>query len=353
MSIESLKEKLNQEKVKVNELLAPYTTLKVGGPADLFYTADSSGELTEVVKLAKEYEVPVTVIGWASNVLISDKGIRGLVIKYRSNNIEIIGEVDKEKQDELKTKARLVQADKRTYYDFSEIDFDESSYPIVQVKADAGVAIQFAINTLINKGITGLQWFSGIPGTIGGAIYNNIHGGAHFMEEFVDSVEILDEDMQIRTLPKSELNFDYDYSRFHKTKEIILSAILDLRKGDIERARNASIEWARRKKLQPAKSAGCNWQNIDEETQKKLNLESNSWGYIIDKVLGLKGKRVGGAQISEHHAAFMENIGDAKAADVLELMKLVHNTSKEKLDITPKPEIFLLGFDPEEIKEFI
>ncbi len=350
---DSLIKKLDPEKTKLNEPLAPYTTLKVGGPADILYTANSTDDLVKAVKLAKEHDIPITLLGWGSNVLISDKGIRGLVIRIKSDGIKIIGEKGKTTKVETKTKARLKQPDSKNYYDFGELDYDESDQPLVHIELDAGVPTPLAVNALINQGITGLQWFAGIPGTIGGAIFNNIHGGAHFMEEYVDSVKILNENLEIETLPKEKLEFDYDYSRFHKTKEIILSVNFNLYKGDAERARATSIEWAKRKKIQPARSAGCCWTNIDEEIQQKLKFESNSWGYIIDKKLGLKGESRGGATISEAHAAFIETREGATAEDVLGLMKLIYSESKEKLGITPTPEIFLLGFKKEEIKEFV
>lgn len=355
MNTSELVKSLDEKKTKLNEPLAPYTTLKVGGPADILYTADSTDDLVKTVKLARKHDIPVTLLGWGSNVLISDAGIKGLVIRVKSDGIKILeGKNTKSEKItiESKTKPRLGQADKEEYYDFTEIDYDESEYPIVQVQIDAGVPLPLAINALIGKGVTGLQWFAGIPGTLGGAIYNNIHGGAHFIEEFVDSVQILNEKLELETLTKEKLEFDYDYSRFHKTKETILSGIFNLRKGDSAKARATSIEWARRKKIQPARSAGCCWRNIDEETQKKLKFESNSWGYIIDKKLGLKGETRGGAKISEAHAAFIETDDTAKASDVLELMKLVYKESQEKLGIVPKPEIFLLGFEEGEIKEF-
>ncbi|MBN1915510.1 FAD-binding protein [Candidatus Dojkabacteria bacterium] len=370
MDITKLISSLDSEKAKIDEPLAPYTTLKVGGSADIFYTADSTEDLIKTVKLAKEYNIPVTLLGWGSNVLISDRGIRGIVIKVKSDGIKILNVSNKEnvnnsnESDRVKfknetdanksrTKPRLVQVEKEKYYDFSAVDYDESDSPVVQVEIDAGVPIQLAINTLINKGITGLQWFSGIPGTIGGAIVNNIHGGAHFLEEYIDSVKILNEKLEEKTLEKERMRFDYDYSRFHKTKEIVLSAIFNLHEGDAQKAKATSIDWAKRKRLQPARSAGCVWKNIDNKTQEKFGFESNGFGYIIDKKLGLKGKRRGGAKISDAHAAFIETNDSATAEDVLELMKLIYKKSKEKFGIKAEPEIFLLGFKKEEINEFI
>ena len=146
------------------------------------------------------------------------------------------------------------------------------------------------------------------------------------------------------------MNFDYDSSYFHKTKDVILEVKLKLFKGDKQKALNAAVSWAQKKRLQPYNSAGCCFKNITAMEMEKLNLLSSGWGYIIDKVLSLKGIKAGGAMISPRHAAFIENTGDAKASDVLDLFDLIYSSSKKKLGITPKTEIFLLGF-PKEITE--
>jgi UDP-N-acetylmuramate dehydrogenase len=146
-----------------------------------------------------------------------------------------------------------------------------------------------------------------------------------------------------KVLAGGECNFKYDYSRFHKTKEIILSAELNLYKGDSKRAKDVFVEWTRRKKVQPQISAGCVFQNISRSDMLRLKLESSSWGYIIDKILDLKGRQIGGAKISAKHAAFIENAGNASAQDVLDLMDLIRKTAKDKLGIEPVPEIFVIG----------
>lgn len=353
--INQLKEKLDQinDSTKINEPLSKYTTWRIGGPADLFFRADTVEQLTSAVNEARRLEIPYTVLGWGSNVLISDKGIRGLVIRNASKEIEIKGNRISDNSTQKEIEARLTAVDKDKYYDFEDLDYDESNYPIVELTVASGVYLPYLINTTIEKGITGLQWFAGIPGTIGGAIYNNIHGGTRFFSEIVKSATILNENGEKQTLLKSQLDFDYDYSVFHKTKDVILEANLVLRKGDKERARKTSIAWATRKRLQPANSAGCCFQNIDKSTQLNLKLESSSWGFIIDKVLGLKGKQVGNAKISEKHAAFIETQPGASSSDILELYELIYSTSKSKLGITPKTEIFFMGFNNEEIDKFL
>lgn len=344
-------DKLNSTAI-VDQPLAKYTTWRIGGPADLFFQANSIDELSIAVRKANELQIPYTILGWGSNVLISDEGIRGLVIKNASREIEIKGKIENIFPSPKEIKARLNSVDKEKFYNFDDLDFDESQYPAIELTVASGVYLPYLINISIDKGITGLQWFAGIPGTVGGAVYNNIHGGTRFFSEVVKSVYVLTEDGEFKTLNKDELNFDYDYSIFHENKDVILSVNLILREGDKERARNTSIAWATRKRLQPANSAGCCFQNIEKSLQENLKLESNSWGYIIDKVLGLKGKQIGNAKISERHAAFIETQPGASSRDVLELFETIYEESEKKLGITPKTEIFFLGFEEFEIKKY-
>lgn len=331
---------------KLNEILAPYTTYKIGGPADIFVTAKTRNELVELIRLASTNSTPYTVIGWGSNILIKDKGIRGLVIKNEINNVEILqneGEA-KKLENNNQVEPRLDEVDTTNFYTFEDLDYEETDKPTIQVRVESGAYLPSTIMNLIRNGITGLQWFGGIPGTFGGAVYNNIHGGSHFLSEFIDSVEALDpESLEVINYSREECHFGYDYSRFHDSSEIILSVVLNLHKGDADKAKNVYIEWTRRKKVQPQKSAGCVWQNITEEQRTELGIESSSWGYIIDKVLQLKGKRIGNAVISPKHAAFIENLGGAKAQDVIDLMELIKSEAKSKLKIEPKPEIFIIG----------
>lgn len=335
--------------------LAKYTTLKIGGNADLFTNVTSNDNLIYAVQKAQEYQIPYTILGWGSNILISDKGIRGLVIKNSSKEIVIEDSSHTITSETIKVEepeARLQTVDSENYYSFEDLDYDESKFPLVRVKVDSGVYLPYLINILIEKGITGLQWFAGIPGTVGGAVFNNIHGGSHFFSEYVESVSVLTQEGEIKEQFKEQLDFGYDYSVFHTNKDTIISVNLLLRLGEKNRARATSIAWATRKRLQPSNSAGCSFQNLDKESQLSLNLESNSWGYIIDKILKLKGYQVGKAKISEKHAAFIETQPGATAADVLAIFEKIHTESKKALGITPKAEIFFLGFSNSEVEKY-
>lgn len=348
MDLQSLKTKLEDLNIKyeLNKPLKDFTTFKIGGPADILVKASTKEELIAIIRAAKTTSTPLIVLGWGSNVLISDDGISGLTIINKSSNITIHtenGDKPLETAQE-KVEARLTQIEKNSYYNFEDLDYSEEGTEKISVNIESGAPLPSTIMNLLRQGYTGLQWFGGIPGTFGGAVYNNIHGGNHFISEYIASVEVINKDsLEIATIDKKDCNFGYDTSRFHSSHELILSANLLLNKGDKERAKSTYIEWTRRKKIQPQISAGCVWKNISETQRIKLELESTSWGYIIDKVLNLKGKQIGGARISPQHAAFIENAGNAKASDVTALMELIKSESKAKLGITPESEIFLIN----------
>ena len=351
-NLQKLIAQLNPEHVKLNEPLSKHTTLKIGGPADIFFTPSSTDELVNAVKAAKSLKVPVTMLGWGANVLIADKGIRGLVIRNNSKNIEILGQTNsietQENTDDTEVIARWASSTEeqgaRKMYEFKDLNYDESDKPIVQVKMDSGVDLPFAINHLISKGITGLQWYSKIPGTIGGGIYNNIHGGTHFFNEILESVTILDEQNNIKTLNKSELGLGYDQSRFHNSKEIILSGLFNLRAGDKEKAQFTTIEWARRKGvLQPPISCGSVFQTLPNEEVQKRGYPTGSAGYVVEHLLKMTGFHIGDAWISEKHHNFIENKGTATAADYLSVINEIKTRAKKELDLDLKLEIFLLG----------
>lgn len=355
--LQELVNKLNPKYSKLNEPLSLHTTVGIGGPADVWYEAQSTGEFVEAVNLARRLNIPITILGRGSNVLISDQGIRGLVLKNGSKNIIIGNEVPVKETEELDKEMNKIEYrwasdnQKGTFkYEFKDLDYDESSDPKVEVKIDSGVDMAFAISFLINKGITGLQWYARIPGNMGGWVYNNVHGGTHFINELIKSVEVLGEDGAIINLKASELNFGYDESRFHNSKEIILSTTLNLYKGDKEKAKYVALEWAKRKAIQPHRSLGSVFKNITNEDKDRLGYPTVSIGYIIEHVLNLSGFRVGDAGVSKAHHGFIENFGNASAKDYLEVIKTIQAEAFNKTGLKLHPEIFLLGFEPSEIE---
>lgn len=358
MDYEEFKKELNSLNIayKENFILAPLTTWKVGGPAKIFIELNDIEKAKTIIKLSYQTNLPVFIMGGGSNILISDEGFDGIVLKNELTGIEIIDDtVKKNTAEKLQenAKTRLIQVDKKNYYSFDEFNYDESQYDRVFVKIYSATLLPYSINNLIQNGITGLQWFAGIPGTIGGAIYNNIHGGTHFFSEYIEEVDLINNKGEIETIKSYELGLDYDFSKIQSSKNFILSVKLKLFKGDKQRAQKTAVEWSQVKRLkQPYNSAGCCFKNITNEELSKTDFLSSGWGYIIEHKLGLKGFTHNGAQISTKHAAFIENIGNAKAEDIMYLLELIYKTAKEKIKITPKTEIFFIGFPKERIEKF-
>jgi len=326
--------------IKFDEPLSRHTTIGVGGPARRFVTANTSEQLVEGIRLCKSFDVPFFILGWGSNLIISDSGFPGLVIQNRAQSWKIVTD-DSSKKNQAKTQPRLTPVGDK-YYQADDLEYSEEDDPPALVQIDSGAKIDPLIKTLLQNSITGLQWFSGIPATVGGAIYMNMHGGYHYFGDLVVKAALIS-DGDIKEVARDYFRFDYDWSILHETKEPILWAQLLLRKGDVERARVTAREWARRKSLQPQNSAGCVFRNLTEEEQSKLNLPTPSIGYVVDQLLKLKGERRGDAIISPRHAAFIENLGNARATDVKILIDVMREKAKAGLGLDLKLEVEFMG----------
>jgi UDP-N-acetylmuramate dehydrogenase len=330
-----LKEQLDKANISYSSdsSLANYTTLGVGGNVSLLSEVQDGTQLEKAVRLAIKLNVPFLLIGKGSNIIISDNGFKGFAIINKSHNYEIL----ETKQVKSKTEFKSSTGKK------NEIsDYDESKYPDIIVRVDSGIQVRNLANALYHNGVIGLQWFVGIPATVGGAIYMNMHGGSYFFGDLVHKVKLLS-DSTIKEVDKNYFDFDYDYSILHKTKEIILWAELILKKGDVQKAQEIGKKWANIKSFQPQRSAGCIFQNLTDEQQKKLNLPTPSIGYVIDKILKLSGTQIGDAVISTRHAAFIENTGKAKAKDIFKLIQMIKNKAKDELGIDLQLEVELIG----------
>ena len=331
--------------------LAPFTAVKIGGPAEVLVTIDSSETLIDLVRFCKRNAIPVTILGWGANTLIADRGIRGLVIRNVTKELEISEDraaPSANSSIDIAPRHAVTSPDQS----FSTLDYQETPGTArVRVTVASGWPLASLIPTLLARSITGLQWYSRIPATIGGAVVNNIHGGTHFLSEVIESVDVLTLEGDGERLTPQECEFDYDYSRFHHSQEIITSVSLLLWKGDVDKARATVGQWAKLKSNQPQHSLGCTFRNISAEVQKEHNLPTPSTGYLIDQVLELKGTRIGGAQISQKHAAFIENVADATAQDYLDLSLLIARHAREQLGIKLVPEIFFRGFASSELQE--
>jgi len=328
--------------VKIDEPLALHTTLGVGGPASRLATAMTIAQLQEGLRLAHDFKIPVFVLGWGSNLIVSDHGFAGLVIKNRAQNWRILDETTLAKSS-LTTPARLKPTGEG-YYQIDDLMYSEEDCPAVIVQAESGAKIDPLMKALFKRGVTGLQWFAGIPATVGGAIYMNMHGGYHFFGDCVQQALLFSaKTNDDKIVDQSYFEFDYDHSILQKTRETVLWVRLRLFRGEIERAQAMAREWARRKALQPQRSAGCIFRNLSAEEQKRLNLPTPSIGYLIEHVLKLKSARRGEAIISPRHAAFIENLGKARAEEVKALSDLVAEKARTELGIELQEEVEYWG----------
>src|SRR4030042_3662831 len=312
-----------------NILLANHTTFRIGGPAKYFYIARNNNEIVRAVQAAKEESIPFYILGGGSNLLVSDEGFGGLIIKVQSSKFKI-EQVPRERE--------------------------QSDNAKLKITAEAGAPLIRIILESTKQGYSGLEWGFGIPGTIGGAIYGNAHRLGQAMAQVVESVEILDTNFNIKILKNNECEFAYGESRFKKTGEIILSATLVFIKQKQEIIDDI-LEQAKKvvRQQPPFPSAGCVFRNYeiqgDDDILLNAHPELASWvrdgkiggGDLIDQG-GLKGEQIGGARIWDGHANYIVNVGEAKAEDVVALIVLCKEKVREKFGIELEEEIRYVGF---------
>jgi UDP-N-acetylmuramate dehydrogenase len=296
------------DRVQRNLALAPMTTFKVGGPADLLIETRSEEEIVRAVKLAKVHGVKVTMLGGGSNVLVADAGVRGLVIRPRGGNVTPVGD-------------RLV-------------------------RVDAAVTINGLVRWTINRGYAGLEAWAGTPGTVGGAIYGNAHWKQTNIGDLVESVRLVKPDGALLQVPADRMEFDYDYSRLKQTGEIVLWAAFRVSAGADPAALRAVAResLAFRKRTQPLESpsAGCIFMNPDRVRDKLPDGIPPSAGALVDRA-GLKGAQQGGARVSPTHANFIITDGTAQAVDIYMLVERCRAAVKERFGVTLRNEIICLG----------
>jgi UDP-N-acetylmuramate dehydrogenase len=338
---DSLIQKLEQHSLPVRKKvrLAAYTTMGVGGAALLFVEVHTTTELEQAVTAAVDESIPYLVMGRGSNLIISDHGYEGLVILNKADHWQILqNQSPAIKKDRVTS--RFINLEKSSPEE--DMRYSDVQAEDIMVRIESGARIEFMIKALLKAGITGLQWFSGIPATVGGAIYMNIHGGDHFFSDYVEQVCLID-GRRSKIVYNSYFQFDYDWSILHQTAEIVLWTDLNLKKGDVQKAGELARNWAKQKANQPRRSAGCIFRNLSAAEQKNLSLPTPSVGYLIDKILNLKGKKCGDAVISPQHAAFIENLGQATAGEVMELINLIRQKAKDQLGLELKTEVQTIG----------
>ena len=328
--------------VRTNEPLAPYTTIGVGGPADVFVEATTVEQIRQAVDVCEAAGVPHFLLGGGSNLIFADAGFRGVVIRNLADAFEILAETpDAPPPTPAVPDARFSPPPLDDAVPWPE---EETDAPAVLVRVAAGARLMPLMKQLFQHGITGLEWFAGIPATVGGAVFMNLHGGPRFFGDLVQRA-LLYRRGRFKTVDREYFRFGYDWSMLHDTREIVLQVDLRLRRGDVTRARQFVKVWAAYKANQPQRSAGCIFQNLSPEQQRRLDLPTTSVGYVIDRVLGLKGRQIGGARIAPTHAAFIENLGNATAADVLALIETVQQAARDRLGMELPLEVELVGFD--------
>ena len=284
--------------VKENIPLFLYTTFRIGGPAKYFFSAKNKENLIKAIETAKQLELPFFVLGGGSNVLFSDKGYNGLVVKVESSELEF-------------------KAKKQS----------------VEVYCESGVSLSLLVSKSAENGLTGLEWAVGIPGTIGGAIRGNAGAFGVSIGDMVKKVEAIDiKSREITVFDRKESCFSYRSSLFKENRNlVVLSVWLKLKKENREKIEERIKKYLDyRKESQPLKffSAGSIFKNPSKF----------SAGELIEKC-GLKGIKIGRARISEKHANFIINLGGAKAEDVIKLIEIVKQEVKNKFKIQLEEEI--------------
>lgn len=279
-----------------NEPMKNHTTFKIGGPADAFLVAKNHLALKETISLCKKNDVPFYVIGAGSNLLVADKGIRGVVIKYGANSVICNDNI---------------------------------------IKADAGISLASLSKFALSNSLSGLEFASGIPGLLGGAVYMNAGAYDGEMKDVVIETQYMDKDGNLSVYKGEEHEFGYRHSVYSSDDKFVLSAKLKLIPSDKKQISAKMSElMKRRNEKQPLTypSAGSTFKRPE--------------GYFAAKLIddaGLKGYSVGGAKVSEKHSGFVINTGDATAKDVLSLVDHIKNTVLSKFGVDLNCEIKMIG----------
>lgn len=287
--------------------LAAATTFRLGGPADWLVEIRSVEELLAMLAAARDASVPVTVIGGGSNVLVSDRGVPGVVIR-------------------LKLTAIMQPGPDR-------------------VRAEAGVSVNGLVRWTVAHGLAGLEAWAGTPGTVGGAVFGNAHYAGANIGDLVTDLMLVTQRGETVAVRPDDMEFAYDMSRLRRTHEIVVWAEFAVTRGDpVVLRRRARESLAYRKRTQPlaVPSAGCIFQNPDPTRDALPDGVPASAGALVDRA-GLKGVRVGGARISETHANFIVNDGDATAHDVRVLVEMARAAVHERFGIRLRDEVVYLG----------
>lgn len=287
-----------KDNVKVDEPMKDHTSFKIGGPADFLVTPCSVSSLCEVIKLCNNENLPIFIMGNGTNLLVSDKGIRGVVVKIYENLNECIVKED-------------------------------------CIEAYGGILLSKLSDIALENELTGFEFASGIPGTLGGAVAMNAGAYGGEMKDVVIETEYIDKEGNIKTIRGDEHQFGYRTSFIQKQSGIAIKSVLKLKKGD-KSAIKALIDdlTSRRCEKQPLEmpSAGSVFKRPE--------------GYFAGKLIedcGLRGYSIGGAQVSDKHCGFIVNKGDATSKDILDLIRHIQKTVKDKFNVELQTEVRIVG----------
>ncbi|HAK56626.1 MAG: UDP-N-acetylmuramate dehydrogenase [Vicinamibacterales bacterium] len=287
--------------------LAPKTTFRVGGAAEWFVEARTSDEVARAVRASGAAGLSLTILGGGSNVVIGDRGVRGLVVQVHGGAVR-------------RTRPGAV-------------------------RADGGVSVNGLVRWTITRALAGLECWAGTPGTVGGAVYGNAHFDRRLIGDLITSVGVVDKSGALKEIAADAMEFGYDRSRLQRTAEVLLWAEFAVAPGEPGALRaEARRSLAYRKRTQPlgAASAGCIFRNPDPAHDTLPPGVAPSAGALIDAA-GLKDRVVGGARVSTTHGNFIVNAGEATAADIRALVTICQRTVAERYGVELRPEIVYLG----------
>ena len=303
-----LKQKMG-DRIQKNKNLAPFFTLKMHTVADYFFEPTNIQDWKEIMSIVFEYEIPYLIIGGGSNIAVFQERISGIVIRNR----------------------------------FISKGIEDETVDYVDFKISSGYPMSMLVKETVDLGFSGFEYHYGLPGTLGGAIYMNSKWTRplSYVSDSLMIATIMDLEGVIRQESRDYFEFDYDYSKLQNTGEIFLEGIFRLTKHDVAELQKRSEEaMSYRKNTQPfgVATGGCFFQNISKKEQEKHSLPTGSAGYLID-ASGLKGKTIGGFQVSEKHANFIINTGNGKSEELRELINIVKAKVKDQFDIDLKEEV--------------
>lgn len=322
--LQELEKNLGAGRVRVGEVMSAHTTFKIGGPAQFYFEANTIDDLVNAVKTANKLDLPFFVFGGGSNIIVSDNGIKGLVIKNNCRKFTV-------SKMSGSVRGKKVGVDKAL------------------VAAESGALMNQLVRFTIDQGLQGLEYQLGLPGTVGGAIYMNSNfpkKGAYAGDSLYQA-KLITREGEIKEVSNSYFQFGYDKSILQETGEIVLSVVFRFKPADKKILWEKGMEALNYRSLTQPKgaSAGCTFRNISVVDAVRIPTpqQITSAGYLVDKA-GLKGKRIGDAMISPLHANFILNFGRAHAQDVTSLVKLAKDEVYKKFGVNLQLEVKTVGF---------